>query len=113
MNELWVFNKKMPTTCNVPFQMTGSLTLSLLMSCLYIYIYGRDFLLGILLLELCILLIYAWQSEIATHHVTGHNTPIHNILSTAPQFSISQKALETLPDDGNVTPKHLGATIHN
>jgi hypothetical protein len=42
-----------------------------------------------------------------------HNTPIHNILSTGPQLSISQKALETLPEDGNVMPKHVGATIHN
>jgi hypothetical protein len=40
------------------------------------------------------------------------NTPIHNILSTA-QLSISQKALGTLSDDGNVMPKHVGATIHN
>src|SRR5215468_948998 len=47
------------------------------------------------------------------HHVTRHNTPIHNILSTAPQLSISQKALETLPADGNVMPKHVGATINN
>jgi hypothetical protein len=44
---------------------------------------------------------------------TTHNTPIHNILSTAPQLSISQKALGTLPEDGNVMPKHIGATIHN
>jgi hypothetical protein len=36
-----------------------------------------------------------------------------DILSTAPQLSISQKALRTLPDDGNVMPKHAGATIHN
>jgi hypothetical protein len=42
-----------------------------------------------------------------------HNTPIHNILSTAPQLSISQKALETLPEDGNVMPKHVGATTRN
>jgi hypothetical protein len=42
-----------------------------------------------------------------------HNTPIHNILSTAPQLSISQKALGTLPEDDNVMPKHVGATIHN
>jgi hypothetical protein len=48
-----------------------------------------------------------------THHVTRYNTPIHNILSTAPQFSISQKALGTLPEDGNVMPKQVGATIHN
>jgi hypothetical protein len=40
-------------------------------------------------------------------------TPIHNILSTAPQLSISQKALETLPEDGNVLPKHVGATMQN
>jgi hypothetical protein len=29
------------------------------------------------------------------------------------QFSISQKALGTLPKDGNVMPKHVGDTIHN
>jgi hypothetical protein len=52
----------------------------------------------------------AWRSEIATHHVTRHNTPIHSSLSTAPQLSISQKALGTLPDDGNVMPKHVGST---
>jgi hypothetical protein len=34
-------------------------------------------------------------------------------ISTAPQLSISQKALRTLPEDGNVMPKHVGATIHN
>jgi hypothetical protein len=43
----------------------------------------------------------------------GAHTPIHNILSTAPQFSISQKALGMLPEDGNVMPKHVGATTHN
>jgi hypothetical protein len=42
-----------------------------------------------------------------------HNTSINNILSTAPQLSISQKALGTLPEDGNVMPKQVGATIHN
>jgi hypothetical protein len=42
-----------------------------------------------------------------------HNTPIHNILSTTPQLSISQKALGTLPEDDNVMPKHVGATTHN
>jgi hypothetical protein len=47
------------------------------------------------------------------HHVTGHNTPIHNILSTGPHLSISQKALGMLPEDGNVMLKHVGATIHN
>jgi hypothetical protein len=39
--------------------------------------------------------------------VNRHNTPINNILSTAPQLGISQKALETLPEDGNVMPKHV------
>ena len=41
------------------------------------------------------------------------NMPIHNILSTAPQLSVSQKALRMLPEEGNVIPKHIGATIHN
>jgi hypothetical protein len=41
------------------------------------------------------------------------NTSIHNILSTAPQLSISQKAVGTLPEDGNVMPKHVADTIHN
>jgi hypothetical protein len=48
-----------------------------------------------------------------THYVTRYNTPIHNILSTAPQLSIYQKALGTLPEDGNVMPKHVGDTMHN
>src|SRR5215469_17368210 len=47
------------------------------------------------------------------HHVTRHNTPIQNILSTASQLSFSQKALETLAEDGNVMPKYAEATIHN
>jgi hypothetical protein len=38
---------------------------------------------------------------------------IHDILSTAAQLSICQKALGTLPEDGNVIPKHVGDTIHN
>jgi hypothetical protein len=41
---------------------------------------------------------------------TKHNTPILNILSTAPQLSISQKALGKLPEDGNVMPEHVGGT---
>jgi hypothetical protein len=51
--------------------------------------------------------------EMRTHHVTRHNTLINNILPTAPQLSISQKAVGMVPDDGNVMPKHVGATIHN
>jgi hypothetical protein len=51
--------------------------------------------------------------EWACSVVTIYNTPIHNILSAVPQLSISQKALGTLPEDGNVMPKHVGATIHN
>jgi hypothetical protein len=47
------------------------------------------------------------------HYVTKHNTPNHNILWTAPQMIISQKELGTLPEDGNVMQKHVGATIHN
>jgi hypothetical protein len=51
--------------------------------------------------------------RLRTHHVTRHNTPIHNTLLTAPQLGISQKALETLPEVGNVMPKHVGDTTHN
>jgi hypothetical protein len=47
------------------------------------------------------------------HHVTRQNTSIHNTLSIAPQLCISQKALGTLPEDGNVITKHVGATLHN
>jgi hypothetical protein len=47
------------------------------------------------------------------HHAIRHNTTIHYILSTAPQLSISQKALGTIREDGNVMLKHAGATIHN
>jgi hypothetical protein len=41
------------------------------------------------------------------------HTPIHNILSTVPQLSISQKALGTLPEYGNVMPKHVEFTTPN
>jgi hypothetical protein len=56
---------------------------------------------------------YMFRHYIRMHHVTRLNTPIHTILSTAPQLSISQKALETLLEDGSVMPKHVGANIHN
>jgi hypothetical protein len=42
-----------------------------------------------------------------------HNSPIHNILLTASQLNISQKALGKLPEDDSVMPKHVGGTIHN
>jgi hypothetical protein len=64
-------------------------------------------------LRLKCLLLQLYRVLHETHHVTRHSTPIYNILSTAPQLSISQKALGTLPEDGNVMPKHVGATIHN
>jgi hypothetical protein len=35
------------------------------------------------------------------------------ILSTAPQLSISQKALGTLPEVDNIMPKRVGGTINN
>jgi hypothetical protein len=50
---------------------------------------------------------------VRVHHATRNNTPIHNTLSTAPQLSISQKAVGVLPEVDNVMPKHVGATIHN
>jgi hypothetical protein len=53
------------------------------------------------------------SSDVVRGAVTNHNTPIHNILSTAPQLNISRKALETFAEYGNVMPKHVGATIRN
>jgi hypothetical protein len=50
---------------------------------------------------------------VRAYHVTRHNTHIHNILSTAPQLGISQKALGTLFEVGNVMLKRVGDTIHN
>src|SRR5215831_12733714 len=55
------------------------------------------------------------SSDVCAPRTTSLDTTrhIHNILSTAPQLSISQKALGTLHEDGNVMPIHVGATIHN
>jgi hypothetical protein len=58
-------------------------------------------------------LLVQFINYVRMHHVTRHDTPISNILSTAPQLSISQKALGTLPEDGNIMSKHVEATIHN
>jgi hypothetical protein len=52
-------------------------------------------------------------SSVVVHHATRHNMPIHSNLWTAPQLNISQMALGMVPEDGNVMPKHVGATIHN
>jgi hypothetical protein len=79
----------------------------------------RDFSLGILLLEPCISLLHASKTNKSpiihqcVHYVTRHKTPMNNILSTAPQLSIVQKALGTLPEDGNVMPEHVESTIHD
>jgi hypothetical protein len=50
---------------------------------------------------------------VRTAHFTRLYTAIQNILSTAPQLGISQKALGTFSEGGNVMPKHVGAAIHN
>jgi hypothetical protein len=56
---------------------------------------------------------YMFRHYIA--HTTSLDTtrPSINILSTAPQLNISQKSLGTLPEDGNVMPKHVADTICN
>jgi hypothetical protein len=43
----------------------------------------------------------------------GHGAPIHGVLSTAPRLGVSRGALGALPEEGNVMPKHVEATIHN
>src|SRR5215510_3255411 len=57
-----------------------------------------------------VLCLVTWCAERITSIDTKHHN-IHNILSTAAQLSISQKTLGTLPEDGNVMPKHTEATI--
>jgi hypothetical protein len=59
------------------------------------------------------LCLVTWCVTISAYHVTKHNTPIHNILSTASQLSISLKLLGTFPEEGDIMPKHVGTTIHN
>jgi hypothetical protein len=41
---------------------------------------------------------------------TQHAHPQYSIDCSS--LNISQKALETLPDDVNIMPKHVGAPIH-
>jgi hypothetical protein len=61
---------------NSPNTVITVLTLSLLMSYIYgapskatnLMLYGRGFLLGILLLEMCVLLIYAWKINKYTNY---------------------------------------------
>jgi hypothetical protein len=55
----------------------------------------------------CLLIMYG------SSYMFRHYIAIHNILSIAPQLSISQKALVTLPEDGNIMPKHVGDSIYN
>jgi hypothetical protein len=64
------------------------LTLSLLMSCVCVYV--------------CV---YIYM------RTTSLDTTCQSAIFY--QLSISQKALGTLPEDGNIMPKHVGATIHN
>jgi hypothetical protein len=56
---------------------------------------------------------YMFRYYVVSSDITKHNTPIHIILSTAPQLRISQKALGTVREDSNVMPKHVGTTTHN
>jgi hypothetical protein len=56
-----------------------------------------------------VLFLVTWYG--GTRSLDQHTHPQY--LSTPPQWSISQKALETLPEEGNVMPKHVVATIHN
>jgi hypothetical protein len=53
------------------------------------------------------------QKNIVDGRVVFSDVVRGDILLTAPQLDISQKALGTLPEDGHVMPKHLGATVHN
>jgi disulfide bond formation protein DsbB len=91
--------------------------------------YLTRFLLGILLLEPCISLIYARKTNKRNNYSLSllimygsrdHHAPRHWTQHAHPQYSIDcssiehlSEALGTLPEDGNVILKHVGATIHN
>jgi hypothetical protein len=51
--------------------------------------------------------------EIVDGHAVFNDVVRMRTTSLNTQLSISQKALGTLPEDGNVMPKHVGATIRN
>jgi hypothetical protein len=53
------------------------------------------------------------SSDMVRGDLRSPRTTSLDILSTALQLSIFQKALGMLPEDGNVMPKHIGAAIHN
>jgi protein involved in temperature-dependent protein secretion len=38
---------------------------------------------------------------------------VYQLCILSSQLSIAQKAVGTLPEDGNLMPKHVGDTIHN
>jgi hypothetical protein len=110
-------------------------------SCLMCYRYASCMIqLMNLLIKPCISLIYAWKTNKCTNYSfdlliitlpSSGSVPsafwerlnwgtVDRILwmgvlclVTTPQLRISQKALGTLPEGGNVMPKHVGATILN
>jgi hypothetical protein len=45
---------------------------------------------------------HSGEEECGAHHGPRHTMSLPTILSTAPQLSVSQKALGTLPDDVNM-----------
>jgi hypothetical protein len=97
---------------------------------------------GDLLLEPCISLIYAWKTNNGNNHsfslliMYGSSYMLRYYIASLRKRSsafwemlnwgafdrilwmgvlclVSQKALGTLPEEGNVMPKPVGATVHN
>jgi hypothetical protein len=64
-----------------------------------------------ILRERCYCLLRDAQLFDAPRHETQNDHPPKSIDCST--INTSQKALGTLPEDGNVMPKHVGATIHN
>jgi hypothetical protein len=58
----------------------------------------------------CVGLIFGFGGVVSC---AGGRQPLPDTTHNTPQQSISQKELGTLPDDGNVMPKHVAPTIHH
>jgi hypothetical protein len=61
-------------------------------------------------ITLGVLCLVTWCTRTTSLDTTRPSTILYQQIL---KLSISQKALGTLPEDGNVMPKHVGATIHN
>jgi hypothetical protein len=71
------------------------------------------FLPGILLPEPCISLIYAWKTNKYTNYSFTTSLDTTRPSTIFYRLLLNWASLRRLPEDGNIMPKYVGATIHN